>query len=360
MNELDLLKQVRSDVPDPDPLTLARARQRLLNASPVRRRAPRPRVLVAASLALALAGAFLAADVINHDNAPTPGTVADASTFLADAAGLSTANPDAPLRPGQYRQTTIQMERIHTFGTIPAHRATLHTRIDNWIPAGKSTTYVTRVDKNFKVDFPTPAARQAARKLVPHLFVDEKPKVRYLDRDCKNVTFMGRTVPGPFCKPSWQNPTPDFLARQPRDPDLLLTALRKHTNRGADKLEPDERAFRHLTEALSSGLVPADLRAALYQAARKIPGIKLLDNVTTLDGRRGRAVGYETNGYRSDLIISPSDGRMIGYRLVVTRDHPGKPNNDSAGNDYEVLLAGDIASETSILTRITTTPPPTK
>lgn len=362
MNEIDLLKKVRADVPDPDPLTLARARQRLLTTPPVRRRAPRPRVLVAASLALTLAGVFLAADVINHNDNPTPGAVADASSFLSDAAGLSAANPDAPLRPGQYRRTTIHMARIDTFGTTPSQRATVHTRIDRWTPSGKSTAYPTRVDEAFKVEFPSAEARLAARKLAPYLFVDQKPKF-YLARLCGNVTVTsdGEKFPGHFCKPSWSNPTPDFLARQPRDPDLLLTALRNDTTGwGTGTLDPDETAFHNITDGLSTGLVPADLRAALYQAARKIPGIKLLDNVTTLDGRSGRAVGYEKNGYRSDLIISPTNGRMIGYRLVVTRDHPGKPGNDSAGNDYEVLRAGDISFETATLTRTTTTPPPTK
>jgi hypothetical protein len=238
------------------------------------------------------------------------------------------------------------MVRIDAFGTTPGQRATLHTRIDRWNPSGKSKGYPTRVDENFKVEFPSPEARLAARTMASYLFVDEKPKF-YLARMCGNLTVVvtakGRKAREPFCEPSWSNPTPDFLARQPRDPDLLLTALRNNTEWGTGTLEPDERAFRHLTSGLSSGLVPADLRAALYQVARKIPGIKLQDNVVTLDGRHGRAVGYERDGYRSDLIISPTTGQMIGSRLVVTRDHPGKPTNDSAGN-----------------TQTTTTPPPTK
>jgi hypothetical protein len=358
MTEIDLLKRLRDDVPAADPLALARARQQLFTPAPVRRRAPRTRLLVAGGLALTLAGGFLAADVVNHNSNPLPGTVADASTFLADAASLSNANPDAPIPPGHYRQVTYQLRYIYAFGNTPDIRATVHTQIDQWRTADPTKEYPQLVHKYAKVDFETPAAEVAAHKLASDLF--EHPKPRLEVTSCGGISTVGNLpVPNAWCKPSWRLPTAEFLARQPRDPDALLAALRT----GTDPLEPtgpdpDHKAFRRIGTALGSGLAPADLRAALYQAARKIPGIQLLDDVVTLDGRHGGAIGLVDNGFRQDIIISPSTGETIGYRVVVTPEGPGKLNGSP--NHAEALRPGDILYATSFTTRITATAPPVR
>jgi hypothetical protein len=354
MNEIDLLKQVRNDVPDPDPLTLARARQRLLTTPPVRRRAPRPRVLVAASLALTLAGAFLAADVINHDNAPTPGTVADANTFLADAAGLSAANPDAPIPPGQYRQITVKEGRLIPIGGTPSLRASQQARIDTWVPANQKLRFVTGYAENDKVEFASPEARELARKKAPYLFTPSRP-VFSLSR-CPGIFDGGVTrttfPPSPPCQPTWLAPSLAFLAALPRDPDALLAALRRNPPK---HINPDFEAWSRIGSVLGTGAVPADLRAALYQAARKIPGIRLLDEeVTTVDGRRARAISREVDGSRYDLLISPSNGQYLGRRTVITKDGPPDIN----GNPDRTYQRGDIYSWSTITTQLTPKQPP--
>jgi hypothetical protein len=359
MTEIDLLKRVRDDVADPDPFVLARARRRLLTPPPVRRRAAQARVLVVGGLALTLAGGFLAADVVSQNSTPLPGMTADAGTFLADAATMTNSNPDAPIPPGQFRQISIQMSRIDPFGTNPRLRATVLTRFDRWIPAAPTTQHLTQVTENVKVDFATPEAREAARTQAPYLF--ERPRPKFNLTACSGFVSVAKSsrLPTPLCKPSWRVPTADFLARQPRDPDALLAALRNDSAWGGAGMEPDRRAFLNLSTALDSGFVPADLRAALYQAARKIPGIQLLGEVVTLDGRRGRAIGLTENGYRQDIIISDSNGEYVGYRMVVTQDGPG-PINGGPGHPTKALRPGDIVYSSSVTSRITPTSPAAK
>ncbi|MEV5966492.1 CU044_5270 family protein [Kribbella sp. NPDC051952] len=381
MTEIDLLKRVRDDVQDPDPAVLAAARERLLSPTPVRRRlapvrrlASRPvdpapvrrpvarsRLVLAGGLALTLAGGLLVADVIGRDSGQVPGAVADAGTFLANASAQLSANPDAPIPPGQFRQITVQRSSIAPFGTTPELRATTYSRSDKWIPSVDNSQYVTRYIRNYKVDFETPAARVAAHTQAPDLFEVAKPKI--FRTTCGDMTISA--APGaerriaPFlCKPSWMVATPQFLARQPRDPDALLASLRNDTGMGMGGLAPDQRAFANLASALSTGIVPADLRAALYQAARKIPGIQLLQDVVTLDGRRGRAIGLANNGYRHDIIISAANGQYIGDRIVVTQDGPGKTNAN--GHPDKALKPGDTYYSNSVTTQITPTRPPTK
>lgn len=315
MNELDMLKRVRSDVPGPDPLALARARERLISSPPVRRRYPRP--LIAASIAVALTGGFLASDVVSRDGSPQPGVAADAGTFLADAAAQAVANPDAAVPAGKYLQVTTQRSYLYDFGPRKEYRATTVMVEDKWISPGSLGLYPQRTQLLAKVTFDSTEARRAAASLAPTLL--SKPKPRMERVNCAGIGLGSGVDPKILqkqCTPSWSTPTPEFLARQPRDPDALLAALRKaDPSQGGRQFPEDQLAFTRIGLALDSGIVPADLRAALYQAARRIPGIKLVDDVVTLDGRHGRAVGYTFNGQRSEIIIA-SNGQSIGSRLI--------------------------------------------
>ncbi|MGZ0151025.1 CU044_5270 family protein [Kribbella sp. WER1] len=353
MTEIDLLKRVRADVPDPDPIVLARARRLLTAPAPAvhdarRPYAVRPRLLVAGALTVTLAGGFLIADVVTRDHAVPPGATADAGTFLNDAAAAIGANPDAPIPPGHFRQITVQSSMIDTFTKNPDLRATIFSRSNKWIPATPASRYVLQGTKLVRVEFPSAAARNAARKLAPELFATPgRTTTGYAS--CSDP--IRRSNPSSTqCQASWTTPTPAFLAAQPRDPEVLLAALRKDTTGFGHPSPPDFRAFLHLSTALESGLVPADLRAALYRAAAKIPGVQLLDDVVTLDGRHGRAIGYVGPGLRNEIIVSGTSGAFLGGRDVVLPGPGGVPG----------LRPGDVVTAYAVSTRITATQPVVK
>ncbi|MEV6415734.1 CU044_5270 family protein [Kribbella sp. NPDC051718] len=360
MTEIDLLKRVRDDVPAPDPLALARARQRLFTPPPVRRRVTRARLLVAGGLALTLAGGFLAADVVGHESSPLPGTVADASTFLANAAALAKANPDTPVPPGQYLLVSTEYGRLYEFGPGKKYRATVHTKVDEWIPADPTQRrHPQRIQGPTKVDFANAQAEAAARKYAPDLF--QRPKPHLYSANCHGLVIqpnLSAEVLNRPCIPSWRLPTPEFLARQPRDPDALLAALRNakppQDQRGRWEMPADQQAFGLIARVLDSGIAPADLRAALYEAAAKIPGIVLTNDVVTLDGRHGRAIGFDFTEYqRSEIVISPVDGQAIGSRTVTLPAGAAVDKANQSGN----TRPGDIEIATSVATRISPTAP---
>ncbi|WBQ02966.1 CU044_5270 family protein [Kribbella sp. CA-293567] len=355
MTEIDLLKRVRADEPDADPLVLARARQRLLTAGPVRRRAPRARLLIAGGLALTLAGAFLVRDVVSHDGSAVPGAVADAGTVLADAAAKSQAAPNASVGPGEFYLVTMRRSFAHTYGPKKQYRATSQLMVESWIPADPSRGYLQRNHDFLKVDYANAESKAAARKYAPYLLT--KPKTHLVRVNCKGFRLdlrIPREVLDEPCTGDWSRPTPAFLARQPRDPDKLLAVLRTYTPPAvrkenwsdrvrADHIPLDQRAFSRIGSVLQSGIVPPDLRAALYQAARKIPGIQLIENVETLDGRRAQAIGYTSEGQRFDILIDPTTGQGIGSRLIDPR----------TGNGPETVYMAF-----SYTTRVTSTPAP--
>ncbi len=135
-------------------------------------------------------------------------------------------------------------------------------------------------------------------------------------------------------KGAWYNGKPaDFgLSGLPRDPQQLLNYIyRVTTGQGQS---PDGEALVFIADTLRTGVVPADLRAALYKAAAGIPGVTITDKAATLNGQTGIAFGRdEGNGLRQEIIIDPGTGLLIGEREVLLRDNvvPGVPVGESIG-----------------------------
>ena len=361
MNEIDLLKRVRDDVPPPTPIALARARQRLLTQPPVRRRATsRRRVLVAGVLAATLAAGFLVNDVVTRDGGTaTPGAIADASIFLATAAKHTSANPDAPIPPGQYRQITQRSQGTWNFGPGNKFHGTTLDVTDWWVTADQNPPYTVISVLNAKKTFSSEAARKLWNKTDPLNVNPETLK----SREACGVGMEGGSIAvrrkggKNICTPSLLNPSGDYLARLPRDPDALLAALRKQNPMlrfpHLDPKVANARLFDSMITILASGIAPADLRAALYEAARQIPGIQLQADAVNLDGKSGRAISLvEQFGIRKELIIDSQTGLFLGLREVATITAPRNGDGDPMP-----MKRGDIVSWTSVSTRIVPTRP---
>ncbi|TQM12060.1 hypothetical protein [Pseudonocardia kunmingensis] len=128
-----------------------------------------------------------------------------------------------------------------------------------------------------------------------------------------------RSASGEYFGPrgdSWQQPSQEFLAGLPRDPDALAALLQSDVVRRAAPYPdaPDHAALVAVASLLRRTAVPADLRAALYAALDRVPGIRahLEDG-----GRRGvLGVEWDADGARQryELLVDPASGRMSGER----------------------------------------------
>jgi hypothetical protein len=119
----------------------------------------------------------------------------------------------------------------------------------------------------------------------------------------------------------------------PTDPDGLLAAVYQLVKDPACSPIPvgdtvQDRAFM-LIDGMLQTLMPAEVRAALYQALAKIPGVTVAQGATDAAGRRGvafaRAAAIEGPGssdwLRLEIILDSHAYRYLGARHVVTRDH---------------------------------------
>jgi hypothetical protein len=143
--------------------------------------------------------------------------------------------------------------------------------------------------------------------------------------------------PGPM-EECWQLPDSHFLAALPRDPQVLYERLR------ADS--PDDRPgyvgpFVYAADALRSGRVPADLRAALYRALLLLPGIEV-GEADDQDGTRRIALAVDDGVQRNETFIRSADGQFAGERATLTRDVRG-------------LKAGTVTTNTAVSVAIVDT-----
>ncbi|WP_250403767.1 CU044_5270 family protein [Streptomyces cellostaticus] len=117
------------------------------------------------------------------------------------------------------------------------------------------------------------------------------------------------------------------LAKLPTDPDALLRKIYSESETYRDPEVPrDQAAFVAIGDLLTESYPPADVSAALYKAAARIPGVTAVDDAADATGRHGIAIARENDadGQRTEWIFDKKTLQFLGERVVVV-----KPVKDS-------------------------------
>ncbi|TVT23587.1 hypothetical protein FNH05_32910 [Amycolatopsis rhizosphaerae] len=314
---------------------LAAARERLMaeaGAAPeeapaaLRRRRPRRGIFAAAAAVVAMAAGVL---VWQATGGGGPGLTPNASAASLGSAADHVGSSDPAVGPGQYRYLVT-----HTWGVTTATTANgrdfvyLQEEVrETWVPADQSREWMERrtTTGNRQWLVGTEAEARAAGA------VSDKPAWTDGVRKAACGDFYADTEHRqPLCpRPgNWQSPTPSWLASLPRDPQELYRRLRAdapHNSLG------DSEILVYAADALHTGLVPADLRSALYRALGYLPGLEITDRVANLDGKQGVAYGISDGKVRWDLIIDPATGAFIGERGLALESSNGVPQGTVTG-----------------------------
>jgi RNA polymerase sigma-70 factor (ECF subfamily) len=115
---------------------------------------------------------------------------------------------------------------------------------------------------------------------------------------------------------SWQEPTQAWLAGLPRAPDQLRDRLYKDT-RGRGRSH-DGEVLVTIADALRSGVVPADLRAALFRVLETVPGVDIVQRHA--DGQISIGRLETRDGQREEIIIDPATGSYVGERTIQVQE----------------------------------------
>jgi hypothetical protein len=213
---------------------------------------------------------------------------------------------DRPLGPDQYRYVATRGWWMGSFGTSAGMLLHLtEQRIRQWVPARPERDWLLDREVTGRVRWLTGSAEEADGEGFD--LTDAVPTGRY--RAAHGDFYAGLDDLAPRRRVgTWHAPTAEFLAGLPRDPTALLACLRADGPEGRTASQPFTRAVG----ALRTGLVPADLRAALYVALTELPAVKVDDHATDLDGNARIALVHDDGPTRTELLVDPDDGGFAG------------------------------------------------
>jgi RNA polymerase sigma-70 factor (ECF subfamily) len=323
VDELTLLRTVHDDIADPTPEVLDQGRRALVeHIGSQRSRARSHRGLKRTGLigggtiaAAAIVAALVVTNVVGLAGW-RGGAEPAAAEALGDAAAAAIKTSDPAVGAGQYLKVSTQavysVEGDDGTGHGAAYLATQNGQM--YVPADHNDEWVWVRDPSAVVQTFGAASERAAATA---------------EQGASNAPEIVRAAKG-----AWYNgkPTEWDFASLPRDPQQLLNYIYRVT--AGSGVSVDGEALVFIADTLRTGVVPADLRAALYRAAAGIPGVTITDRTATLDGHTGIAFGRdEGNGVRQEIIIDPSTGLLIGERQILLRNGvlPGVDAGESMG-----------------------------
>lgn len=292
------------------------------------RRPRRARIWLTSAAAAVVVAVLIAGDVIGLAGW-RGGATAQAAQVLNNAAQMTIKTTDPQVLPGQYL-------RIKSTNVWASYTSEQDGSEYQWLDTEKSDMYI-------------PADRSAEwvwhrSGRVPTTFFDAKSKDYALKQEIQPYPELLRARNGAFYGSSgWWMATD--LSKLPRDPYRLLNSIYKQTLGQGQSVDGEALVF--IADLLRTGVVPADLRAALYKAAAIIPGVTVTEGQANLDGRTGVAIGRLEEGpakTRQELIIDPQTGLLIGERSVLTQPQGAFP-------------AGTATTWTAIETSVSDTAP---
>ncbi|WP_411699421.1 hypothetical protein [Conyzicola sp.] len=344
MDDLTLLRKVRETVSAPaysldEPRTRLAAAMAHESDKTASRSTTRVRWAgaVTALAAAAIVGTLVATNVTGSLGGSGSAT---ASEVLNDAAELSATATDFKLSPGQYLMITTTTRHLTRVGASGID-------VSGWLTEGQDVLYVPaeRADDWVWVRDTTP---ESAGGVVLQYFgtggeqahTDLNADVNANPRDPVWVlpggNFTGAeddsTVYG-------LGPSPE-TATMPRDAKQLLAWYRERNGTSPDDDSGDYSIFDTISESLRWNLVPADLRAAMFQAIALMPAVTLTDNPES----SVTATLQITNGkHRQELTIDTTTG-------LVTATAQYSPLLNSDGTS--IYPEGTPISTTTVTTTV--------
>lgn len=309
MNEIELLRRLRSDVAEPAAEELTVAESRLITTIRRRRRPDRLGVRIPLRPAL-LTGAIAAAlvgvvGVVGLRDVPVtparPTTVRAAVDRLLDRAALAAERaPELNPRPDQfilYRSVTMSLAGGQD-------------------PAGGETRYLYRTDRQLwsSVDGKHDGA-------VRWEYLTPRPYPGW-PMPAQASSDVGKTgfLPIPACQnagtPGWARHDYPYLRSLPADPMGMLAAIRRSTG---EPSPTDLQVWRAVGSMLAESYLPPAQRAAVFRAAKLIPGVTVVAGARDAADRAGVAVARvdDQTGLRAEIILDPETYFYLGEREFV-------------------------------------------
>lgn len=320
MNEIELLKRFREEVPEPDEHTLRAARALLMERiaappAPMTHPDHRPRPRMALGLAAATA-AVVAVAVILSVLLPRGGTNA-AAAELRRFGAVAAKQQAQSLGPRQYfylreagreRITVVTMDQ----GTYSALTPVVY---EYWLGQDGSGRLVSTPGRLL---WPGPRDKLRWEAEGPTQLFGPHDQ-RYGPGELAGSDYPGTafaTLPEGY----------EFHTL-PRDPETLYevikaaAAARESADAGKEIEPTPVSAFALYIQLLRTPLTPPEVRAALFESMAYIPGITVVPEKTVVGIGTGAAVFHDTSWgdvrVRVQFLVDPTTAEVLGEQLIL-------------------------------------------
>lgn len=322
MNEIELLRRLRDELPPARPEARAAARARLVaRAEHTERGAPsraaafwlRPR------LGLALAGVALAALLVAIPIGifGGAGRVQPAvAKVLGRAAAIAAEQEPVTPGPGQFLYTRSKSAYLSAVGYNPACQRRPCDREHPWEATDEWSILVPSEDQTW-VSFDD-SLRGRTRQ------VSGKPRFVSADQRAGWIAAGSPPLPRPGSVEDSAvsgSGMPFDASKLPTDPAALREMIEARNIRGVSGPPGEAETFTLIGDMLRRTYLPAAIRAALYELTAELPGVELLGAVEDPVGRHGIGIAYtdRKRGTRHELIFDPQTSVLLGERESIVR-----------------------------------------
>jgi hypothetical protein len=290
---------------------------------PATKPARRWRWPAAAAVVVVVGGVALVETVLSGPAAPTASA---AAPTLRRAAIAAIREHDPVPGPDQYtyiRTDSWAVHEVETTNSGPGLQKLVEVVSQLWVPTVRSRDWLERSGSTGRSTWLVGSDAEAKAAGASAALFDTPG----IDRTAPCGDFFAPRNTAPSCADrsipvGWQNPTPAWLAGLPTDPQGMLNRLRADATRNS---RGDAELVTYVNDVLQTGLVPAKVRAVLYQALALLPDLTVTQREANLAGRVGVAMGVVEPRYpsRDDIIVDPATGQYIGERTVQLRTQDG-------------------------------------
>ena len=274
-------------------------------------------LIVAGAVAATVALGLTRIDLGGHEVGASP-----AAAVLERAADVTIKTADPVVGPGQYlRITTVDEGWTFMRYFYPEGKAPDHDPIpigDDGRPQFYKSRSVDRTYIPYDHDNGTWVFTKDS-SIVQHMSTDHTP---YAEHEPWHEDWTSKGGASTNIQEYSKYLDADWYTTLPRDPDDLLKELLKDAHHYA----PVEH-YVALEEAaapvLTSGVAPADIRAALFRALAKEPKVRIAHNAPVIDGRQTFAlhIGY------TELLFDRDTAQYVGRQSIPdpADDEPAVP-----------------------------------
>jgi hypothetical protein len=324
--DIEQLNEFRAGLAEPAPERQARMRARIVHnagSSPPTRRFANRRVLVPAIAAASVLAVAVGAGIIafNHDDEPVnaipigtspstrPSTQEQPVPATPSAETEKTSSTPEPPSAADHQKAVTLLEQFAATGPAPLvvpegkllyvrgeSKTSPTMRHEMWLDVKGSIPVMIRRTDEGRGSFTVPDANN--------------PKDNHEQEVAQRRADLAANGP------NLMQPTPEFLAALPTDPNAMLEKLKATAVQSGGPWSPDHAIMDFARGLLYNNepLLTPQVRSALYRALAKLDSISSTGEVIELDGRKVYAISQAERGGRQELLIDAQTGRFVGSR----------------------------------------------